>query len=153
MSSWHPTRDLRVKLLAYEKRFSHHEGDHEGREVRIRESRLPRNGINSTQQLEGNCTVVIESEKMFSSFVVFVSSFVVKTILVFGRCGSARWGYVVKFGATVKEINSSMRSTLSKRRKQARRSLICLSGSSGAASGRNLRSCSASVINRLKWPR
>ena len=47
-----------------------------------------------------------------------------------------------KFGATVKEINSLICSTSSNRRKQARRSLICAFGSSGSASGRNLRSCS-----------
>src|SRR6478672_13081938 len=50
-------------------------------------------------------------------------------------CGAAHWGHADRFGATVKEITSPMRSTSSKRRKQASSSLICLSGSSGAASG------------------
>jgi hypothetical protein len=84
----------------------------------------------------------------YMTSVLFVPNFP-----FFFRCGSARRGHADRFGATVKEINSLMRLTSFKRRKQARRSLICLSGSSGAASGRNLRSCSASVINRLKWPR
>ena len=84
----------------------------------------------------------------YMTFALFVANF-----LFFFHCGSARRGHADRFGATVKEINSLMRLTSFKRRKQARRSLICLSGSSGAASGRNLRSCSASVINRLKWPR
>jgi hypothetical protein len=64
-----------------------------------------------------------------------------------------RCRYAVNFGATVKAISSLICSTSSKPRKHARRSLICFAGSSGSASGRNLRSCSSPVINRLKWPR
>src|SRR6476659_7556609 len=49
----------------------------------------------------------------------------------FWLCAAHR-GHADRFGATVKEITSPMRSTSSKRRKQASSSLICLSGSSGA---------------------
>ena len=126
--SWHPERD------------SPHERNEKGFGV-------------FTASGSGNDREVVGVQKEYSDVSVVKITPNEPVSCLFLVVALRHWGHADRFGATVKEITSPMRSTSSKRRKQASSSLICLSGSSGAASGRNLRSCSASVINRLKWPR